>query len=222
MSIYLEKIRKSEDKINSIQEKINKNKESLTDYYKEVELLKEKYNFKEIDSKLFDLNTEIKEENERLISAKILIICEYINKLINHKYFKNEDNVFGMLRCTFAIKRFDDFYNYDAFFEVVKEIFEYNENISELVYNDDFPDIFDNVYKIGHTKYFRNEVDGQFTLEIPKEIVNNLDDFINKVDELLSKYDDCVNEAKKKDEELAKENRRKMYEKLKKEFGNES
>ena len=54
------------------------------------------------------------------------------------------------------------------------------------------------------------------------DIKFSVKEIINKVDELLSKYDDCVNEAKKKDEELAKENRRKMYEKLKKEFGNEN
>ena len=215
---YMRTINEIEERKFYIEKNINDRTKRLEAFNKELKALEEKHDVVGIkyDLDVFKRNKKI--EDEKIVSIKLFIICEALNRFINHEYFKHKANWQKWLVITKEFKIKEEICEgllFTDFFKVLKEEFEENDgNIENFVQNNDFPVINHYCYELAYYT-----CDDQYIIDIPKELVDNLDEFKEKFEKLIAEYDKLLEEVIKEKERNDKEHRRKMWEELKKEFG---
>lgn len=211
---YLKSIKDIENKISNMELDIDKNNEKLDAYNKALKALEEEYHLKDIKFAIHLDEVHKKDELEKLISIKLFIVCEALDRLIKRMRvdFPSEYKVWEIISETFDIKRIEYDYDFEYFFEAIKEKFETEKNLSEFINNCYFPEIKDDFYEISCFCFFGQEFDEEYSIRIPKYIIDNIELFKERIENFINEY--------KNPELIEKEKRRKLWEELNKEFGN--
>lgn len=185
----------------------------LSGYYKELELIKEKYDYETRSGKLSNYKLAYNDAHTKMISVKLQYICHLINDVINSIIFRSEETAMDWITNSFNIK-YDDEYDktfYDLYHEII--------DCDDFDDCDWYYDKKSSTYSISHTWYCRYEEDGTVCISIHEDIVNNIYSFESKLKMAIQLLETQRNKVAQELEEETKEIRYQMYLKLQQEFG---
>lgn len=188
------------DDLEALTAKFNADKEELKlkyDYYSKEELRGKAY------EQLYDAQKANRD-------AKILLVLDAIYYLLEHPLYRNSEHfVWRFLYDEWNIGHEDYYYSFQQMYELVKK-----EGLDEVNVYTPSEYIESSEYEISDTRYFRGDTD-ECKVTFPKEIIENIDEFINSIEAKLKEADSEM----KKNEEKQRQKRFEMYEQLKAEFG---
>ena len=193
--------------------------ESLSDYNKDLEVLIAKFT---ADKKALKVKHDYNNKNEifaraseRLYDtqiakrdAKILFILDAINTFLEHPFYEGSKyNAWAYLWNTYKIHRNENYYNFQEMYDLIET------NGLDFVHVS-YPHEYCDKYEISDYRYYRYDPE-TCSIEIPKKIVDNLDDFIKGIETKIN----VLESEMKNREEARQQERLKLYEQLKAEFG---
>lgn len=190
---------------------------SLAEYKEELDALRKKYNFYEIDKKIDEVFKQRMELRDNLYKAKFKYISDIIYNVFQKNIFKdkNERKVFfKWLYENYKIK-------YDAYYHYIDYDTFYNDYIKGNYKDIELEENSLGVY-IQAEFYFRGELDDKVEFSIPFNVLNDFDNFEKNIKEyfnLRQKEIEKENEEKKIKKEQAEYE---LFLKLKEKFENVS
>lgn len=193
----------------------------LSDYNKDLEILEAKFNSdkealklkhnyhskKELYDKAYQQLRDVQSAKK---DAKILFVLDAIYCLLSHPFYKNsEHRVWNFLWNEWEIRHEDYYYSFQAMYELIKR-----DGLDEVVVYAPSEYNTRDEYEVHDTKYFRGDTD-ECKVVFPKRVIDCLDEFVSSVEAQL----EATESEMRKNEEVKRQNRLKMYEQLKAEFG---
>lgn len=195
--------------------------ELLSDYKKDLEVLIAKFTADKEALKVkhdyHNKNEIFTKASERLYDtqiakrdAKILFVLDAINTFLEHPFYKNLNGVaWRFLWEEWGVQHSEYNYSFHKLYETIK-----TSGIDAVNINVPFENRYDNKYIIWDNEDDQGDI-FEFEIDIPKKIVDNLDDFIKSIE---AKINGLESEMKNREETKRRE-RLKLYEQLKTEFG---